>query len=346
LGYDPAYGIFPDSNQYWHGKGKVVTLLYITVDTEYSAGLFRQSGKDGRRENFARSISGKTSAGDAGIFYQMDVLDRAGHKAVFFVDPMPALVWGVEAIADIVGPIVARGHDVQLHLHSEWLEFAFAANPLGDRTGANIKDFTMDEQCTLLDYARATLIAAGAPAPLAFRAGNYGANDDTLRALGMMGMRYDTSLCPGIAASDCEISLPADTLQPVEHCGVVEVPIGCIQGQGASLRHFQLTALTVAEIMAALAHAARQGQTSMTLVSHSFELLSRDRQTVNRIVRRRFDRLCAAIAARPEITTATYQCHRPQLGGDTVGSPLPHSNLRTARRIAEQALANSLYGAR
>ena len=59
-----------------------------------------------------------TPDGEVGIEYQMDVFDRHGLKAVFFVDPMPALVWGVEAISDVVGPIVARGHDVQLHLHS------------------------------------------------------------------------------------------------------------------------------------------------------------------------------------------------------------------------------------
>jgi hypothetical protein len=118
----------------------------------------------------------------------MDVFERHGIKAVFFVDPMPALVWGTAAIEDVVGPIVVRGHDVQLHIHTEWLELAGDANPLGMRTGMNIKDFGVEEQCVLLDYARGVLIAAGAPGPVAFRAGNYGANDDTLRALAQLGI--------------------------------------------------------------------------------------------------------------------------------------------------------------
>jgi hypothetical protein len=323
-----------------------VTLLYLTIDTEYSAGLFRKAGRDSRRENFARSISGETERGAAGIFYQLDVLDQYGQKAVFFVDPMPALVWGVEAIADIVGPIVARGHDVQLHLHSEWLEFAGAANPVGDRSGGNIKDFSLDEQCILLDYARTTLIDAGAPAPIAFRAGNYGANDDTLRALARLGLRYDTSHCPGFAASDCAISLGTDVTNPVEHCGVIEIPIGCIQGPRSGLRHFQLTALTTSEIVAALRHAAQQQQASMTLVSHSFELLSRDRLRINRIVRHRFERLCAALAAMTETTTATYASHPPQVSANCPSPPLPHSPIRTGMRFAQQALANALYGSR
>lgn len=324
-----------------------MTNLYFTIDTEYSPAIFRKSGVAGRAENFASSILGRTPEGDAGIAYEMDILDRHGLKAVFFVDPMPALVWGVAAIADVVGPIVARGHDVQMHLHSEWLEFARANNPVPGRTGRDIRDFTFDEQCKLLEYAREVLIAAGAPPPVAFRAGNYGASDDTLRALAATGMRYDSSHCPGILGAPCTISLGTRDIDPVEHCGVIEVPIGCIQKRHAHLRHFQLTALTGIEIRSALRHAARQGQDSMTLVSHSFELLSRDRHKINRIVRRRFERLCDALERMSCVTTATYTDHPPMLGTRTHANlPLPHNPLRTLHRYTEQAIGNVLYGAR
>ena len=323
-----------------------MTQLYLTIDTEYSSALFQRLGKAARTENFARSIVGETLGGAAGIFYEMDVLERHGLKAVFFVDPMPALVWGVEAVADVVGPIVARGHDVQLHLHSEWLQFAGEGSLLPGRTGRDIKNFSLDEQYKLLGYARDTLIAAGAPAPVAFRAGNYGANDDTLRALAGLRMRYDSSHCPGISASDCAISMGENDRDPCEHCGVVEVPIGCIEGPHGGLRHFQLTALTTAEIVAALRYAARRGQISMTLVSHSFELLSRDRQRINHIVKRRFERLCAALETMPDVSTATYAAQPPGVATGSASRPLPHNPLRTVRRYGEQALSNMLYGSR
>lgn len=324
-----------------------MTSLYLTIDTEYSAGHFRRSGKTARAENFAQSIAGKTRDGSAGIFYQMDVFERHGLKAVFFVDPMPALIWGVEAVADVVGPIVERGHDVQLHVHSEWLEFAGAANPLSGQVGRDIKDFTLDQQCKLLDYGRGILVAAGAPAPIAFRAGNYAANDDTLRALAEIGMRYDTSHCPGIAASDCAISLGVDDRDPVEYCGVLEVPIGCIEGPNGKKRHFQLTALTDVELVAALRHAVRKDQSSLTLVSHSFELVSRDKLRINRIVRRRFERFCAALEAMSGASTATYAAQPPRASMQRRPShPLPHGTLRTLRRYAEQAVSNALYGFR
>ena len=322
-----------------------MTALYITIDTEYSFGLARRMGGGGRAENFASAIIGSTPTGPLGVHYQMDRFDAHGIKAVFFVDPMPALVWGTEAIADVVGPIVARGHDVQLHLHSEWLEIAGSANPLGTRTGGNLRDFGFEQQCTLIDYARGVLIAAGALAPAAFRAGNYGANDDTLRALAELGIAYDTSHCPGIALSECQISLGPDDRHVQRHCGTIEVPIGCIAAPGGGLRHYQLTALTDGELLAALRHAVRAGQQQVTMVSHSFELLSRDRHRANRIVQRRFDRLCAGLAKVPGLTSATYASCPPKLES---ASPtlLPHSQLRTLRRYAEQALGNALYGAK
>ena len=331
------------------GTGQMdMTALYFTIDTEYSPGFTARGGRDTRQENFARSIACTTPDGAVGVGYQLDVFDRRGLKAVFFVDPMPALLWGVEAIADVIGPIVERGHDVQLHLHTEWLALAGVDNPLGSRTGTNLKDFTFEEQCLLLDYARSTLIAAGAPPPVAFRAGNFGANDDTLRALAELGMDFDTSHCPGIAASACAISLRPDDRQPLRHCGVTEVPIGCIAGLGGRLRHLQLTALTHAELLAAARHATAKSEASLTLLSHSFELLSRDRTRINYIVKRRFERLCAGLADIPGMTSATYDTQPPAVAGNNAPSPplLPYSLLRTGLRYAEQAVANALYGAR
>ena len=322
-----------------------MTALYITIDTEYSFGMARRMGGGGRAENFASAIIGATANGPLGIHYQMDRFDAHGIKAVFFVDPMPAMVWGTEAIADVVGPIVARGHDVQLHLHSEWLEIAGDASPLKGRAGNNLREFNFEEQCTLLEYARAQLIAAGAPAPVAFRAGNYGANDDTLRALAQLGITYDTSHCPGIAQSECQISLGPDDRQVQRHHGTIEVPIACIGASGGALRHYQLTALTDGELLAALRHAVRSGQAQVTMVSHSFELLSRDRMRANRVVQRRFDRFCAGLGKIAGLKTATYAANPPAIE-TKAPAPLPHSPLRTWRRYAEQAVANALYGAK
>lgn len=321
-----------------------MTLVYLTIDTEYA---FRLPGADGpgtRAENFARSITCETPAGAVGVGHQMDVLDRFGLKGVFFVDPMPALLWGVEAIADVVGPIVSRGHDVQLHCHSEWLACA-PATLVAERTGRHLKDFTLDDQRRILAFARDTLVASGAPPPVAFRAGNYGANDDTLIALAGLGLTHDSSHCPALAGrGDGAISLGDRDFRPVAHHGVVEVPVACIGAPGGRLRHGQLTALSLGELVAAIAHARRQRVASLTFVSHSFELLSRDRRRINRMVARRFERLCAALAAMPGVATATYAKRPPAAeAAESGGVPLPFAPLRSGARVIEQVLANALY---
>jgi len=323
-----------------------MTQLYITIDTEYEPYFASKHGTGSWRENFDQSIDCVTPGGSVGVGFQLDTFDRHGLKAVFFVDPMPAMLWGVAAIEDVVGPILAKGHDVQLHLHTEWLALAGSANPLGSRTGVNLKDFDFEDQCALIDYAADVLLSAGAPYPVAFRAGNYGANDDTLRALADLGIEYDTSHCPGFPASPCEISLGADDRQPVRHFGTTEVPIGCV-GDMLSLRHAQLTALSSDELLAAVEHARDNAVSNFTMVSHSFELLSRDRSKINRIVKRRFERLCEGIAEMPGVSTATYASAPPALASSPGLWPtLPASIKRTAFRMAEQAMVNALYGER
>ena len=245
----------------------------------------------------------------------------------------------------VVEPILTRGHDVQLHLHTEWLALAGKANPLGDKTGRNLKDFTCSEQQVLIEFAREALMAAGAPKPVAFRAGNYGANDDTLRALARLGFDYSSNHPPGIAGSDCDIRLGPEDRRPLHRLGVTEIPIGCIQSS-RGLRHAQLTALSYRELVGAVSHAREHDIDSFTIVSHSFELLCRNRTRINRIVRRRFERFCTALSAMPGVETATYAGSRiPAQHRDEPRQVLPPNPVRTGVRMVEQAVANALYGA-
>ncbi|KPP92889.1 polysaccharide deacetylase family protein [Erythrobacter sp. HL-111] len=323
-----------------------MTRVYITIDTEYSSGLMTGPGPADRAENYARSIACLTPDGPAGITHKLRLLAEHGQRAVFFVDPMPALVWGVAAIEDVVAPILEAGQDVQLHCHTEWLEIAGAASllaPVG--TGRNIADFPFEEQCAILSWARDTLVAAGAPAPVAFRAGNYGANDDTLRALAAIGLRYDTSHCPALPGAS-RIALGPEDRDPVLRHGVIEVPVGSIGTHGGGQRHAQITALSLAEMTSAIRHARDSGSACFTLVSHSFELINRRRLAVNRIVRRRFNALCRELAAMRGVETATYAQNPPEPApAPGAIEPLPAHPVRTGLRVAEQLVSNTLYGA-
>jgi hypothetical protein len=326
-----------------------MTYAYITIDTEYSSGLFQGSDADSRLDNFRRSIACVTPEGPAGITHKLALFKRHGIRAVFFVDPMPAMVWGQSAIEDIVWPILEAGQDVQLHCHTEWLELAGDNAVLKGRTGKHIKEFAFEEQCRVLEFARDSLVAAGAPRPVAFRAGNYGANDDTLRALAEIGIRYDSSHCPGlIGVGECEIALGQGDRTPLLYEGVIELPIGCIGTMNGGLRHAQITALSLDEMVAAIEHARDTDQSTFILVTHSFELINRSTMAINRVVRSRFEGLCKALSKMPGVKTGNFLDSPLLQSGPRSAQapePLPANIFRTGRRLAEQVVSNTLYGA-
>lgn len=108
-------------------------------------------------------------------------------------------------------------------------------------------EYSAARQCRLVEYGMSVLMAAGSLRPVALRAGNYGANDETLKVLAFLGLKFDTSHAPANSRSLCDISLCSTDRSPVFHHGVIEVPIGCIGGYGGQLRHAQVTAITASK---------------------------------------------------------------------------------------------------
>jgi len=215
-----------------------MTQVLVTVDTELSA-LLHQRGASARA-NFDSSILGRMARGDVGIAWQMDMLDRHGLRGIFFIDPLPALVLGEAVIADIVELVLSRGHDVQLHAHTEWLEWA-DQSPVGDRRGRDIADFNLADQIALLDYGLTVLMRAGAPRPVAFRAGNYGANDDTCRALATLGLAWDSSVNAQYRSDTCKVSVSADQVGPIVHEGVIELPVSGLSDRADHFRQKRIS---------------------------------------------------------------------------------------------------------
>lgn len=319
-----------------------MTALLITVDTELSSSLHQRGVS--LDDNVSRSIWAAAQGGAFGIGWQMDLLDRFGLKGVFFLDPLPALVHGADFLKPVVGDIVGRGHEVQMHIHSEWLAWA-KASPVGDRQGRNIGDFSLEDQIVLLGLAKHLLEEAGAPAITAFRAGNFGANDDTLRALAHIGVTWDSSVNPAYLGRECGITAdPAQVAAARKH-GVIELPVSGIADRPGSFRPAQICAMSAAEMLTGLRHAAGEGHDAFVVVTHSFEMLSRDRQRPNRAVMARFESLCREAARLPSVRGAGFNDLPLDLADRparilTRAAPSP---LRTAARIAQQAWATWRY---
>ncbi len=319
-----------------------MTQVLITVDTELSA-LLHQRGATANA-NLASSVMGQAGNSVVGIGWQMDCLDRHGLKGVYFVDPMPSLVFGPDIIRRMIEPILTRGHEVQLHIHTEWLEWA-RQSPVGGRQGANIGDFSPADQLTLLEWSRDALEVAGAPRPIAFRAGNYGANDETLKALAMLGIIWDASYNARFRNGPCQIGIGPDQVDPVQHLGVTEIPVAAICDRPGSIRPAQICALSSREMRLGLCHAVETGRPIYSIVTHSFEMLSRDRRRPNRAVMHRFEAMCGTVARHSGLETAGFADLDPGVAQDEriPGTRLGPDRMRTFSRIVQQALATWVY---
>lgn len=314
----------------------------MTVDTEFSP-LLHQRGLD-PRANLNSSIWGICAGGEFGVDWQMNVLEAHGIKGVFFIDPMPGLVFGEPLIAEIVAPIVARGHEAQLHIHTEWLEWA-KDSPVGGRQGHDLADFGLEDQITLLGLAIGMLMRAGAPRPTAFRAGNFGADDNSLRALAQLGLTWDSSVNAPYLGNACRISASPQQIGAFELLGMIELPVAGLFDQRQHIRPAQLCALSFREMRDALRHAAQNRHDAFVIVTHSFEMLSRDRCRPNRTVIKRFEQLCGAIASHPDLHSAGFNDLDPAIAAGDAGarSRLGPNLLRTGERMIEQALATLRY---
>lgn len=244
---------------------------------------------------FRRYIYGATPSGDYGLPFQLKLLNDHGLKAVFFVEPLFALRFGLAPLEEIVGLIRDAGQSVELHLHTEWVDES-TTPVFPDQTGKrqHIQHFSLDEQRHLLETGRNLLEQAGAGPLHAFRAGSFGANQDTLRALASTGIRKDSSFNPVMPS--CAIDDPGNLWQNRELLGVLEVPMGVFTDGLGRLRHAQITACSFGEIKAALNQAHRKGWETFVLLSHSVELLNATQSRQNPVVARRFVKLCRYLA--------------------------------------------------
>ena len=310
----------------------MATRVLISVDTELRHGPFVAGAS--WQENLGLSFE---PAG-VGVSYQLEMLRRHGLKASFFVDPMPALLYGLEPVRTMVETILEGGQEVQLHLHPSWADAA-----RGRALRFAMSDFGEDEQFDLLSQAIELLVAAGAPRPIGFRAGSYAANADTLHALRRLGLRYDTSHNGAAHPSPSALPLGPDMIDPAECCGVTELPITQISSGEGVLRPLQICAVSSAEMHGALRHAAGQDQPLVTIVSHSFELATRDGRSVNHLVKSRFDRLCGFLADHRETMPTTHLTELGEVASAARSAPMPPRWPRTAARMAEQAWGTMVY---
>lgn len=323
--------------------------VLITVDTEaYPINPGWQ--QDHLVTDIRRDLYGEVDGHSVGLTYQLETLSGNNLKANFMLESLFAAVpeVGPEPLRTMVRAILSRGHDIQLHPHAEWIKFVPHMN-LPYRSHL-LRAYPVDEQEAIIRFARALLEDAGAPPPVAFRAGGFAANADTLVALSRCGIQYDSSFNRTYQQEGFQLPSAPSLGHMTEYNGVRELPISAFKDFFSHFRPAQLCACSFAEMANALERAESEGWNFFVIVSHSFEMLARRRHPRKPPIIRwevvdRFERLCAFLAAnRDRFPTVKFS----ELGHPSVSAaaldPPPATHIQgklrnTAVRIFEQAVS-------
>jgi hypothetical protein len=285
--------------------------VYLTIDTECSMGGAWGTA-DRRPVGPELAVLGRRGRDAYGIPLVMDILEAHGLRGTFFVEVLAGTVVGEPALADAYGDILKRGHDAQLHLHPVFYYYGqvqrgrLSRDRLPDRMDL-IGALPVETQRELLQEGVAVFKRLLGRPPVAFRAGNYAANRDTLRILRDLGIAYDSSFNSAYLDTSCLITERAPTNSAWQDGSLWEIPLTVFltgRGRYTGLKPLDVGAVSFPEIRSVLEQADAMGMNFVNVILHSFSLFKKaDAQfsqiRKDRLVTRRFRKVCEFLAAQP-----------------------------------------------
>lgn len=262
--------------------------VFITVDTEV------WEFYDDIESNVSSGLWGITNEGEFGLKYQLDLLSNYNLKATFFVDPFFSYHSGIEPLEAAIRCINSHNQEVGLHVHTEWLDGLENSPFKLDKIHRNIGDFDLDSQKLLIGKALGIIENIENTKVCSFRAGNYGANNETLAVLNSLGVTFDTTYNASYLGQPCNINDDNIISSPRLINGTVEVPVTQFTDYPSHKRHLQLSACSFYEIKDVLEANWQANQYSCVVVMHSFEWIKRKNKvhSVDHICKKRFLKLC------------------------------------------------------
>jgi hypothetical protein len=334
------------------------TKFIFTVDTEISmGGAWEHPGR--RPLSIDQRIFCKKGEQVWGVPLIADVLGRYGMKATFFCEMLASEVTGAQETERYVHYLMSRGQDVQLHAHPVFWFYArqLASSPIGAPVTAprELTDRCLDLppklEEELLQLACERLRLFSGQQPVAFRAGGYAADEDTLEILGRLGITIDSSYNPAFRPSFPNYQYSANEVRKLN--GVFEVPVTVFRmslPQNGGVMPFEISAVSLREMKAVLEHAHSVGQQVVVAVFHSFsavkpkDIFYTDFR-LDRIVARRLEGLAQYLIQNSDkFEVMTFgELNERGLSGFTSSLPMAHVGLLApVCRKAVQAV-NRLY---
>lgn len=323
--------------------------VLLTVDTEMwpLVESWPRRPLPAEKTDFARDydiyVRGMTRDGEFGLSYLLRVLRDRGLKACFFVESLHAVAIGADLLRRTIHDILAAGQEAQLHVHTEWLGDCDQPG-LPRQYGPAIDGYSLPEQEAILQAGATVLGEAGAPSPVAYRAGSYAASLATLGILPQLGIAIDTSHNACHAEWGCTLAKEAPARDVVELAGVLELPVTCFQDYPGHVRHLQVCAVSFAEMRAMLEQAYQSGWQAVVIVLHSSEFSRKQDLSstsglpaVDHRLVKRFERLCDFLARDTERFRTGWINELVGVAPSGQVPPLRSSLHRTALRQLAQA---------
>ena len=288
---------------------------------------------------FRRYVYGPTARGQYGLPYTLHELAEHGLAGSFFVEPLFSTRFGIEPLGEIVTLIRDAGQEIQLHLHTEWVDEA-RTPLLRDVTGKKqfLRYFSLAEQTQLIGLGARLLEQVGEAGINAFRAGSFGFNRETLDALAANRIAFDSSYNASASGPDSGVVPGALLVEPIACAGIHEYPLTVFRDGRGALRPAQVTACSFAEMEGLLWQALERGRRSFVILSHNFEMMNLAKNRPDDIVVNRFRKLCRFLSRNADSFRVRGFRGLNGVSVEAQPEPLTVPLWKTSLRIVEQAL--------
>jgi hypothetical protein len=191
----------------------ILPKILITIDTEVGEkAKFVEGG-------YQKFVLGRIEKENYGVPKIVEMLNDYNFKGEFFIDIYEENFFGEQNFADLCTNLDEQGHGVQLHTHPS---FAYDINR------NFMHEYTIDEQIKIIQEGKRKIYNWIQKNPIAHRAGGYGANIDTIKALELNSILIDSSFYYN--HPNCKIPL-SNTNEPLFIGNVLEIPVSTINQQ-------------------------------------------------------------------------------------------------------------------
>ena len=277
-----------------------------------------------------------------GLTFLLAAFARHGVKATFFVEALGATRWGPQGVRRICRALQDGGHDVQLHLHP----VAAAMDGFNDPTDT----FCAHEEPVQLRLIRAGLRVlhdCGVENISAFRAGDFAADERTLRAMKAAGLFISANRDLDAKGSiQSRINNCFEVRNDLAECrGVVDLPLSCFKSPlpawDGAYRHLQVTACGADELLEALRRMEACRYNCATVLTHPGEYFKETRAgrlLPDRKNQRRLEHILAAVGGNPayKIRLVSECAEIPKMTGAPPDVTVPRA--LSVKRMAVQAV--------